>query len=155
MIIFDHGSRKIASASCTGIENIEIGILAAVVNKFVGNDKVYTARSSAAIGGVCPRKLKEMIVVFTAITIAFINTHILVVLNRAAAFTVRYIGSISFCTTANMKILHRKKLLYVTISRSFPLRMEKPSISSSLLQCSKLTAIILLLRSRFRPFHFK
>ena len=95
MIIFGHGIRKSASPSCTRIENIEIGILAAVVNKFVGNDKVCTARSSAAIGGVCPRKLKEMIVVFVAITIAFINAHILVVLNRAAAFTVRYIGSIS------------------------------------------------------------
>ena len=93
MTIFDHGIRKIASASCTRIENIEIGNFAAVVNKFVGSDKVCTARSSAAI------------------TIAFINAHILVVLNRAAAFTVRYIGSISFCTTANMKILHRKKLL--------------------------------------------
>ena len=69
-----------------------------------------TARSSAAIGGVCPRKLKEMVFIFTA-TRALINAHILVVLNRAAAFTVRYIGSISFCTTANMKILRRKKLL--------------------------------------------
>lgn len=93
MTIFEHGSLKSASASCTRIENIEIGFLAAVVNKFVSNDKVCTARSSAAI------------------TIAFIDAHILVVLNRAAAFTVRYIGSISFCTTANMKILHRKKLL--------------------------------------------
>lgn len=88
MIIFGHGSRKSASASCTRIENIEIGILAAVVNKFVGNDKVCTARSSAAIGGVCPRKLKEMVFIFTA-TRAIINAHILVVLNRAAAFTVQ------------------------------------------------------------------
>lgn len=110
MIIFGHGIRKSASPSCTRIENIEIGILAAVVNKFVGNDKVCTARSSAAIGGVCPRKLKEMVFIFTA-TRALINDYILLVLNRAAAFTVRYIGSISFCTTVNMKILHRKKLL--------------------------------------------
>lgn len=109
MTIFGYGSLKSASASCTRIENIE-GNLAAVVNKFVGNDKVYTARSSAAIGGVCSRKFKEMVFIFTA-TRALINAYILVVLNRAAAFTVRYIGSISFCTTANMKILHRKKLL--------------------------------------------
>lgn len=47
-----------------------------------------TARSSAAIGGVCPRKLKEMVFIFTA-TRALINAHILVVLNRAAAFTVQ------------------------------------------------------------------
>lgn len=71
MTIFDHGIRKIASASCTRIENIEIGFLAAVVNKFVGRDKVCTARSSAAI------------------TIAFIDAHILALRNRAAAFTVQ------------------------------------------------------------------
>lgn len=47
-----------------------------------------TARSSAAIGGVCSRKLKEMVFIFTA-TRALINAHILVVLNRAAAFTVQ------------------------------------------------------------------
>lgn len=71
MTIFDHGILKSASASCTRIENIEIGFLAAVVNKFVGNDKVCIARSSAAI------------------TIAFIDAHILVLRNRAAAFTVQ------------------------------------------------------------------
>lgn len=88
MTIFDHGILKSASASCTRIENIEIGFLAAVINKFVGNDKVCTARSSAAIGGVCPRKLKEMVFIFTA-TRTLINDYILVVLNRAAAFTVQ------------------------------------------------------------------
>ena len=87
MIIFEHGIRKIGSPSCTRIENIE-GNLAAIVNKFVGSDKVCTARSSAAIGGVCPRKLKEMVFIFTA-TRALINAYILVVLNRAAAFTVQ------------------------------------------------------------------
>lgn len=88
MTIFGHGILKSASASCTRIENIEIGILAAVVNKFVGNDKVCTARSSAAIGGVCSRKLKEMVSIFT-VTHALINGYILVVLNRAAAFTLQ------------------------------------------------------------------
>ena len=44
MTIFDHGIRKSASAYCTRIENIEIGNLAAVANKFVGNDKVCAAR---------------------------------------------------------------------------------------------------------------
>lgn len=88
MTIFGHGILKSASASCTRIENIEIGFLAAVVNKFVGNDKVCTARNSAAIGGVCPRKLKEMVFIFTA-TRVLINAYILVVLNRAADFTVQ------------------------------------------------------------------